>query len=115
MKELVMLRDRGGECNPCAAAMVPLAGHLWVLDKGRGGFKLDVDGLQAMAVMLHAPPQPLNGWAESSAPLPHVPSAELLPEIPAGMKLPEFQQDFSFHSFAEERVAVLELQNSAAA
>lgn len=44
MKELVMLRDRGGECNPCAAAMVPLAGHLWVLDKGRGGFKLDVDG-----------------------------------------------------------------------
>lgn len=98
--------------------MVPLAGHLWVLDKGRDGLELDVDGLQGMAMMLHAPPQPVIwlGWAESSAPLPGVPPAELLhEEIPAGVKLPEFQQNFSFHSFAEERMAVLELPNSAAA
>lgn len=50
-----------------------------------------------------------------SAPLPDVPPAELHWKIPAGVKLPEFQQDFSFCSLAEERMAVLELPNSAAA
>lgn len=97
--------------------MVPLAGDLWVLDKDRDGLKLDVDGLPGMAMTLLAPPQTVIwfGWVKSSAPGARCPTRELLHEIPAGVKLSEFQQDFPLYSFAEERMAVLELPNSAAA